>query len=232
MRRIRLISIVVAVILLGGMAIAIFRAREPRYQGRTLTEWIERAEPASNKSWVHPSLTSLWLYDPTDPAWQAASNAVKQIGPDAVPLLLKWAQTKDSPSKSKLIAWLHAHPSLHFQFKPADEYHFRALFGFASLGNEAKPAWPALKQMIEDRDSKCRICALNCLAKSQPDQETLLPVLLRLIHDPDRHVQYNAGLIFRSRYSRDAETAGVYKIFPGWKNFLTPQTNAGVTSAK
>jgi len=44
MKRIRLVSILVAVIMLGGLAIVIHRAREPRYQGRTLSQWIKNGE--------------------------------------------------------------------------------------------------------------------------------------------------------------------------------------------
>ena len=40
MKRLRIISIVVAVLFPGILAIAILRAREPRYEGRTLTEWV------------------------------------------------------------------------------------------------------------------------------------------------------------------------------------------------
>ena len=68
MKRIHLISIVVAVIVLGGLAFAIFRAREPRYQGRALSEWIGDAEVTYDK------FTGPQDSDPhhseADPAWQ------------------------------------------------------------------------------------------------------------------------------------------------------------------
>jgi hypothetical protein len=128
MKRIRLISIVVAVIVLGALAIAIFRAGEPRYQGRTLTEWIESA--ANNPD--------------SDPERHEAENAVKQMAPDAIPWLLKWAQVRDSLPKAKLIDWLDRHPSLHLQIKGAGYYNYLAASGFQLLGNEAKPVWPIL----------------------------------------------------------------------------------------
>ena len=61
MKRIRLICFLVAVIVLGGLAFAIFRAREPRYEGRTLTEWIEGADKETK----------------SEAELQAASHAVK-----------------------------------------------------------------------------------------------------------------------------------------------------------
>ncbi len=128
MKRIRLIVIVVAVVVLGNLSIFILRAREPRYQGRTLTEWIESA--ANNPD--------------SDPERHEAENAIKQMSSDAIPWLLKWAQVRDSLPKAKLIDWLDRHPSLHVQIKGAGYYNYLAAFGFQLLGNEAKPAWPVL----------------------------------------------------------------------------------------
>src|ERR1700730_7870815 len=101
MKRIRLIGIVVAVILLGGLAIAIYRAREPRYQGRTLSEWIRDGASALNTFRMNPTANP--FHPETDPDWQAASHAVKEIGPDAIPFLLKWVEAKDSARREKLI---------------------------------------------------------------------------------------------------------------------------------
>src|SRR5580704_4716359 len=117
MNRLRLICIVVAVIMSGGLAIAIFRAREPRYQGRSFTEWINQAESIQGKLYVSSGA------DPSnpdaDPDWQAASRAVKLMAPDGIPIMLRWIQAKDSIPKQKLTAWLNMHPSFHLKIKTA-----------------------------------------------------------------------------------------------------------------
>src|ERR1700722_1364899 len=136
MKRIRIIVMVVAVMVIGVVAIAIFRDREPRYQERTLTEWIE--------------------YDikkrASDPEHQAAERAVKQMAPDAIPWLLRWAEKHDSSLKLKVIDFLNKHPAIHLHLKPAFEYYLIAFDGFQLLGSEAKPAWPMLIQWTSSPD--------------------------------------------------------------------------------
>jgi hypothetical protein len=201
MNRLRLISFMVAVIVLGCLSLVIFRAREPRYQGRTLTEWIESA--ANNPD--------------SDPERHEAENAVKQMATDAIPWLLKWAQARDSLPKAKLVNWLDLHPSFHIQINGMEFYVEKAVFGFSLLGNEAKPALPILIRWTYDTDWQRRAAGMICLEATEPDKETLLPVLLRLIQDPNRQIQLAAACILRDRYSKDAETAGLYKMFPHLK---------------
>jgi hypothetical protein len=206
MKRIRLISIVVAVILLGGLAIAVYRDKEPRYQGRTLTEWFHIAESASE----------------TDRDWQNASHAVKQMAPEAIPLLLKDVQAKDSAFKGKMIYWLRENPVINFKIKSADDRRRTVALGFKLLGNEARPVWPVLIQWSFGTNRVDRFWALEFLVQSRPDKETLLPVLIRLIHDQDPSARFHAASICAWLYPQDAEANGVYKMIPLLK---TPSTN-------
>ena len=98
--------------------------------------------------------------------------------------------------------------------------------GFGILGSDAKPAWPALIQWTSSPDFYLRYFAFTCLSKSRPDEATFLPVLLRLIHDPDRNIQEAAARVLHNRFPKDAETAGVYKTFPELKNQPTAQSEA------
>src|SRR5581483_7455941 len=128
MKRIRIIVMVVAVVVIGVVAIVCFRAREPRYQGRTLSEWI----------WVGTD------HIETSPEWSEANNAVKQIGTNAIPFLLEWVQAEDTPQKEKVVFWLNEHAPFHFHIESSADRRFAARMGFMMLGNESKPAWPAL----------------------------------------------------------------------------------------
>jgi hypothetical protein len=212
MNRTRLILVLV----LGFLSFFLFHNREPRYQGRTLTEWIAYAEEMNPGA----QITSEWYKEGKDawlsPQWQAASHAVKQMAPDAIPLLLKWARVKPSPIENKLAGWSEKLPGLHFHFSSL-EAQSRAFQGFCLLRSDAKPAWPKLIALTCDPDPERRYWAFNCLVYSRPDKETLEPVLLRLIHDPDTNIQYFAAWAFHDGYSQDAEKAGVYKMFPGLK---------------
>jgi hypothetical protein len=231
MKRIRLISLVVAVIVFGGLTAAIFRAREPCYQGRTLTEWIRDGATALNAFRTKPDADA--FHPETDPDWRAASHAVKQIGPDAIPHLLKWARAKDSVPKEKLIAWFRKHPSFYrsFGITTAHEQNEMAQLGFWLLGSESKPAWPVLIDWTHSTEQDRRLLAFVCLIASKPDNETLMPVLLRIIHDPDKRVQFTASQVCVWMNPQAAEAAGVCEMFPGLKISPTDQTTTNQSSA-
>jgi len=233
MKRIRLIVIVVAVILLGGLAIAIFRAREPRYQGRTLSEWIESTEPRPWYAYGNWNYTFSRSPDINAPTWQPATHAVLEMGPDAIPFLLKWTHARDSKLKLKLNDWLRKHPFLHLnKVMPADYYQNLAIIGFTMLGQEAKAAWPALIKSIRARDWEERYLAMRCLVASRPDKDTLLPVLLRLTHDVDSRIQSSAAFWIRRRFPIDADTDGVIVRFPELKDLPTEQFKTNQPQAK
>lgn len=192
-KRICLITALLALIFLVGLAAVILRAREPGYRGRTLSGWI-RAADEPDKHGIERG---------------TAINAIRQIGPDAIPVLLKWVQAKDYPMKRKLLAWLTQHPSIHFPIKPDADYHFLALNGFAYLGSDARGAWPTFIQWTYSKDLNYRIAGLVLLQETLPDRETFLPTLLRLIHDSDPIVQIQARSVLRRMYLEDAKAAGV-----------------------
>lgn len=140
------------------------------------------------------------------------------MAPNAIPLLLKWVQVKDSPLKLKMILWMDQHPAIPSLFKPAEEYHLMAVAGFELLETDAEPAWPVLIQLTCTSGVECRSTALACLAETMPDRGTMLLVLLRLIHDQDKHVQEQSSYILHASYPQDAEASGVYKMFPEFKS--------------
>src|SRR5581483_9804615 len=150
MKRLRLIVMVVAVMVMGVVAIACFRAREPRYQGRTLSDWINSVESTQD----------------VDPDRQAASHAIKQMAAEAIPVLLKWVQSANSPQMQKLIDWSQRHPSIHFMLKDAELDREKAYRGFGLLGNEAKPAWPTFIQWTYSTNTERRAWGFWSLART------------------------------------------------------------------
>jgi hypothetical protein len=116
------------------IAILFFRTREPVADGRTLSEWLEESQHVFN----------------ADPA--AATNAIRKIGPAALPFLLNKLQAKDPAWKTALqesdyrdkfpFRWLHS----------ASRQNQQAQAGFAILGAEAAPAIPELWKLMSDPD--------------------------------------------------------------------------------
>jgi hypothetical protein len=220
MKRIRLICFVVAVIVFGGLVFVLYPAKEPSYEGRNLSEWIEDVKKSPH----------------TELEVQAASHALKQMAPDAIPILLKWVQAKDEPAAEiKLKIWLmqltHSHSRI-LRSKPVDYIRNDAFFGFQLLGSEAKPAWPVLIQWTSSADKERRLWAFECLAASKPDKETFLPVLTRLFQDPDKQIQEAVAYVYHDQYPQDAETAGVYKVYPFLKNQPRIESSLDETPAK
>ncbi len=227
MKRLHLVIVLVLAVVLGCLAALILSSREPRYQGRTLSAWIEDARPGFYSSRLRK----------TNLVWQDSRRAAKQMAPDAIPFLLKWVQAKDSPEKTKLRLWLLQHPFLHLRITDDDQRHKRAMIGFWLLEGEGKPAWPVLIQWTEAADPERRFWAFDCLIESQADKETILPVLARLSRDPDTLIHDYAARQFRRRYPLEAAAAGVYNPPPHLQMFssslnvrtIRPVTNQTLT---
>src|SRR5579872_4898885 len=81
----RIVLIVLFAAILGGFAWDVLRQREPVYQGKPLSVWLEGYERGG------------W-------ARQNADEAVRQAGTNAIPTLLRMLQEKDSPMMLKLVA--------------------------------------------------------------------------------------------------------------------------------
>jgi hypothetical protein len=115
--------------------------REPKYDGRTLSEWIKDAAP-------HHS---------PDPETTKAIDAVRHIGTNGLPWLIKWISAKKPPdwqlklttANARLPRWIRLRllPSL-FGFNSYYAHRRVALDGFLILGAEATPAVPDLLQII------------------------------------------------------------------------------------
>lgn len=217
MKRNRVIIASVVVVILGLLAAAFLRPREPRYQGRTLTQWIETVK----------RFTPVLDDPPADPDWQAASRAVKSMAPAAIPILLKWASSEDSPMAISIKSWLNKHVRLnkHAKLKlnisPGAPFISKAAAGFALLGTNGSAAWPTLIQWTSSKNICRSGDALYCLAASRPPEEIIKPVLLRLVGRPDQNIRADASLLLHLNYPKDAEAAGVYTNFGYFRNWKT-----------
>jgi len=210
MKSVRTIVIAVAVIGVGIGAINICYDREPRYAGRRLSQWVKQGQSTLNEK---------------DPEWLAAASAVQGLGTNSIPFLLKLASARDSKLEKRIDAWLEKlEPYSHFRLRLAAESRERAYVGFALLGEKARGAWPVFIKWTSAADPELRLRGLAYLAWTNPDKETYLPVLLRLTKDPDKNIRSPASDLFRARYPREAEAAGIYKPIPPVEN--QPTTKA------
>ena len=110
--------------------------REPSYRGRKLSEWI-----------------SLYALSPRD---QEAGEAIRQIGTNALPSLLKWIQYEEPGWRARLVDWLDGRPTgarynpmlRRLVEGPAGARARAAIMGFEALGDKAWPAVPDLARIM------------------------------------------------------------------------------------
>jgi hypothetical protein len=196
-RRVILFSLVALVAAIAIIYLCI--PKEPRYQGRSLSSWIDndvnsyRSVPGSAK-------------------WQAADNAVVQIGTNAIPTLLRWASAKDSELKVEIMSRVNPRVPTRFQIRTDRQRQREAILGFQCLGAIAKPAWPVFVQWTTNSDPDRRLIGLNCLTATCVDKETLLPILSRLIKDSDGRIRLPAEQCLLTQYPHAREASEVNKF--------------------
>jgi hypothetical protein len=216
MKRVRIIVIAVFVLLGGGLSVCLHQTREPRYQGRTLTEWLKLAGAAPDYSVTV----------------REATNAVKRIGTNAIPFLLKKISTRDSRFKRRLMALIDRQSIFHFHLTDEDEEVWLGATGFFILGKDAVSAVPALGELAKSPDPGVSGIAFMCIEQMDPDKEIYLPVLLGLLSHSTKTLEMyarpRAAEILIYRFPEEVEKAGVYKIYPRMK---PATTNAVSTNA-
>jgi len=91
MKKRRVIMVVVGCLVLAAAAALLgLREREPRYNGRTLSEWLARYNPAWDRD------------DGGRTTSENAAEAVKHIGTNALPWLVRWIRYEPRPWEVKL----------------------------------------------------------------------------------------------------------------------------------
>lgn len=108
--------------------------REPVYQGKTLHYWLSDFWPGRN---------------PTPEKREQDKFAVRQIGTNAIPILLHWISARDGFLKRKMISLIHDHPRIPIRFETAVDKNMLAVSGFWILGkSQASSAVPALVEIV------------------------------------------------------------------------------------
>jgi hypothetical protein len=213
MKRTRLVIAFVAAVVVGLLAYAMSRPSEPRYQGLALTDWITSASWFGSASGTNIDaafeLELDYVRGTNDPTWRKASHAVKQMGPEVIPWLLKWMQRDDSAAKRRIILWLNSHPYMHVHIKTSDNCNWLADAGFRMLGENARAAWPDMVKMTSTGTFDRRYRALWCLVQTGAEGDTLRSALSGMLHDGTSR---QAVLVFIKNHRKGVDDAGVEKL--------------------
>ncbi len=159
--------------------------REPVYQGKKLSEWLEVAGKSFWNKDTAPVREPMHFDENASPEVKEAVGAVRVIGTNAVPWLLKW--TADDHQKwenwvlktgAKLPRFLHAYPVALSIVRNSGRNQRAAIVGFAILGQKAAPAVPELATLVEkSKSERCRMGAVFCLGALRETARPALPCL-------------------------------------------------------
>jgi HEAT repeats len=113
---------------------------EPRYQNRELSSWIAdlprpiKYAPISGPMGpvIRPLLTQ---------KEKTAGEAIRAIGTNALPVLVRMARRTDGRMTSRVIAWINKQKFLGLKIASADQHRVEACSALQELGVQAIPAW-------------------------------------------------------------------------------------------
>jgi hypothetical protein len=157
------------------------RERQPVYGGKSLTLWLRTYAPSSSFG-----LHSL--------EWNEADDAVRHLGTNCIPILLRMIRQKDSPAKSWLVAFAQKHGlTKKIHFVPAAVRNVEASRAFIALGDLVKDAVPALVKMYDDNiTAESRSAIEDALAWIGPAAKPSIPLLMRATTNANPRVRANA----------------------------------------
>jgi peptidoglycan/xylan/chitin deacetylase (PgdA/CDA1 family) len=163
----------------------LFRSGEPEFEGKRLSDWLRDLE-------THPDMASR--------DWKEASHAVRQIGSNAVPSLVRMIEVGDSKWKLQAVDWLQEAVSVDLTETLANVHNRRALLGFHLLGRDAASAAPKLQALIANSDPQIAGQALAAL--SEIGGEEVLPALLNTLTNGKPAVRIQAAATLGALRSR------------------------------
>ena len=173
---------------------------------RTLSAWLSDSFSQIDDLTNYPNAAS---------RRETARRAVKEIGTNAIPWLLKWIQATRSPLKDRLNLLLDKQHVIQFRFEKFEWKQSKAHYGFLILGSDALPAVPALLRLMQSPDTDLRDHALSGLLEIDQGKKLLLPELRQFLNDSDPVTQIRTATYLHSWYPELSANAGADKTPAG-----------------
>lgn len=181
--KIILFSVVVAIFLFSVAVFAFFgswRSADPSYHGRSLGAWLEQYRSA---------LTS----GPESGQRAEAEDAIRHIGTNALPVLIRMVRSRDSRLKELLMKWSSKQTLVKFDLTPAGEIRFQAEGGYMILGSTAEGQVLELSQILtNDPIAGVRQSVAAAIGSIGPVAESAASALLISAKDSDHQVRNNS----------------------------------------
>src|SRR5215475_1673431 len=120
----RIASTTAVLALLALLAWLAFHSSEPSYQGKSLSAWLDQAWQNQEGSYEYFSDTHLDT---------PSARAIRAMGKDALPTLLRMAHTRDTRLRRALGGLSEHHPWIGFHMQNIKEIQEKAAYGFLVL---------------------------------------------------------------------------------------------------
>jgi hypothetical protein len=173
-----LVAVVAAVVWL------LMPSPEPVYQGKRLSYWLAGYD-TGNYNLAHPK-------GPSPASLAEADEAIRQIGTNACPILLRMLQQPNSSLTVRLFDLVQKQNFFKIPFAPAN-LNWKALTAFGALGSRASNAVPGLVAIFEANPSPFPQQAVPAiLGEIGPPAEEAIPVLLQGLAHTNWSVRNNA----------------------------------------
>jgi hypothetical protein len=165
---------------------ALHRAEpEPMYEGKPLSAWLESTPYLGTND---PQSLLLYVQQRVD-----ALTAIRAMGTNVVPALVRMLQQRDPPLLLKLVSLAQKQRLIPIPFVPASSHHQRAFLGLQALGPDAQSAFPDLLRVYDQSsDVYLQTTLPPFLAQLAPDDKRIIPSLLRKAADGDDKVRLTA----------------------------------------
>lgn len=174
--------IAIALVIMGIITAAFVRSgpREPRYQGRSLTSWLE-------KRYLHKGEKKPFE------DYELAGEALREIGTNAIPVLCSMMREKDSTLKTLALRCVTNLTLIKLHFKTASEVRFLALCAYRGLRPYTKEHLPIMLVMLTDKDFPgTRAEAAENLGAIGLEAVEAVPALIKASKDKDARVRHRA----------------------------------------
>lgn len=175
--------------------------KEPSWHGKTLTEWLERSRASQVLNVGNPS------HEP--------DQAIRAIGTNGLPTLIRLLNAKDGALKSKLIRLVNDQKLIHAHIKTDFEKQEAGLTGFNILGSNALAAFPNLMKLWEHKRGQFSSdLAVGLLSTVAPDTNVFLGALTNCFANSDVEIKRGAAELLQLNFPQEAERLQIYKSFP------------------
>ena len=158
------------VVLIGAGILAFLHDNEPRYEGKRLSTWMKGFWPRAGLGFVMPLSE--------EPEYVKAVEALRSVGTNATPTLLKMLRASDPPWKVKLMGLANRQKFIPIRFESAAEQNVLASMAFREFEG-ASNAVPDLIQIYHENHSEfSQHSVVSVLGSIGPAAELAVPSLI------------------------------------------------------